>query len=135
MVIYHHSMVIPSFCVMKEHNLGNYCRMALNYHGIHVTNVIKHNLNLNERNILHLFNPGKSRVKIAVVIYHGVFITLAPGFNIIFLSPNLQAIILECPWITTPLGLAGHFRVLPCRLTSWHCPNTLVKAVKTSGLY
>jgi hypothetical protein len=31
-VIYRHSMVIPSFCVKKQHYLGNYCRMAVNYH-------------------------------------------------------------------------------------------------------
>jgi hypothetical protein len=30
-VIYCHSMVIPSFCVIK---LGNYHGMAVNYHGI-----------------------------------------------------------------------------------------------------
>jgi hypothetical protein len=30
-IIYHHSMVIPSFCVIKQHYLGNYCRMAVNY--------------------------------------------------------------------------------------------------------
>jgi hypothetical protein len=40
-VIYHHSMVIPSFCVIKQHYLGNYCRMAVNYRGICVINVIK----------------------------------------------------------------------------------------------
>jgi hypothetical protein len=43
-VIYCHSMVILSFCVIKQHYLGNYCRMAVNYRGICVTNVIKHNL-------------------------------------------------------------------------------------------
>jgi hypothetical protein len=44
-VIYRHSMVTPSICVIKEHYLGNYCRMAMavNYHGICVTNVIKPN--------------------------------------------------------------------------------------------
>jgi hypothetical protein len=41
---FHHSMVIPSFCVLKQHFLGNYCRMAVIYHRICVTNVIKHNL-------------------------------------------------------------------------------------------
>jgi hypothetical protein len=40
-VIYHHSMVIPSLCVLKQHYLGNYCRMAVNYRGICVFNVIK----------------------------------------------------------------------------------------------
>jgi hypothetical protein len=43
-VIYCHSMVIPSFCVIKQHYLGNYCRLAVNYRGICVTNVTKHNL-------------------------------------------------------------------------------------------
>ncbi len=33
-VIYRHCMVIPSFCVIKQHFLGNYCGMAVNYHGI-----------------------------------------------------------------------------------------------------
>jgi hypothetical protein len=33
-VIYHHSMVIPSFCVIKLYYFGNYCGMAVNYHGI-----------------------------------------------------------------------------------------------------
>jgi hypothetical protein len=31
-VIYHHSMVIPPFCVIKQHYLGYYCTMAVNYH-------------------------------------------------------------------------------------------------------
>jgi hypothetical protein len=44
MVIYCHSMVIPSFCVIKQHYLGNCCGMAVNYQGICGTNVIKHNL-------------------------------------------------------------------------------------------
>ncbi len=30
-VIYRHSMVILSSCVIKQHYLGNYCRMAVNY--------------------------------------------------------------------------------------------------------
>ncbi len=42
MVIYPHSMVILSFCVIKQHYLGNYFRMMVNYHGICVTNVTKH---------------------------------------------------------------------------------------------
>jgi hypothetical protein len=74
-------MVIPSFCVINQNYLGNCCGMAVNYHGICVTNVIKHNLTLNGRNILHHFNPRKSRVKFTVVIYHGIFITLAPGVD------------------------------------------------------
>ena len=43
-VVYCHSMVMQSFCVIKQHNLGNYCRMAVNYCGICVTNVTKHDL-------------------------------------------------------------------------------------------
>ncbi len=43
-VIYCHSMIILSFCGIKQHYLGNYCTMAVNYHSICVTNVIKHNL-------------------------------------------------------------------------------------------
>jgi hypothetical protein len=57
--------------------------MAVNYCGICVTNVIKHNLTLYGSNILHHFNPRKSRVKITAVINHGIFITLAPGVNVI----------------------------------------------------
>ncbi len=33
-VIYHRSMVILSFCVIKLYYAGNYCGMAVNYHGI-----------------------------------------------------------------------------------------------------
>jgi hypothetical protein len=33
-VSYHHSMVIPSICVIKLYYLGNYCGMAINYCGI-----------------------------------------------------------------------------------------------------
>ena len=40
-VMYRHSMVILSFCVIKQHYLGNDCGMAVNYHGICVTNIIK----------------------------------------------------------------------------------------------
>ncbi len=83
-VIYCHFMVILSFCVIKQHYLSYYCRMAVNYHRICVTNVIKHNLTLNGRNILHHFNPRKSRVKITAVIYHGIFITLAPVLTVFF---------------------------------------------------
>ncbi len=43
-VIYCRSMVIPSFCVIKQHYLGNYGGMVVNYHGIYLTNVMKHNL-------------------------------------------------------------------------------------------
>ena len=34
MVIYSHSMVIQSFCVIKLYYLGNYHGMAVTYHGI-----------------------------------------------------------------------------------------------------
>ena len=33
-VIYHHSMVILSFCVIKLYYPGNCCGMEVNYHGI-----------------------------------------------------------------------------------------------------
>ncbi len=33
-IIYCHTMVIPSFCVIKPYYLGNYHGMAVNYHGI-----------------------------------------------------------------------------------------------------
>jgi hypothetical protein len=41
-VIYHHSMVILSFCVIKQHYERDYHGLAVNYNGICVTNVIKH---------------------------------------------------------------------------------------------
>jgi hypothetical protein len=76
--IYCHSMVILPFCVKRQHYLGNYCGMAVNYDGICVTNVIKHNLT--KMAILNChFNPIKSRVKITIEIYCSNFITLAPG--------------------------------------------------------
>ncbi len=34
MVIYSHSMVIPSLCLIKLYYLGNYHGMTVNYHGI-----------------------------------------------------------------------------------------------------
>jgi hypothetical protein len=34
MAIYHYSMVIPSFCVIKLNYLGNYRGMAINFCGI-----------------------------------------------------------------------------------------------------
>ncbi len=43
-VIYCHSMVILSFCVIKPYCRGNYHGMTVDYHGICETNVIKHNL-------------------------------------------------------------------------------------------
>jgi hypothetical protein len=55
--------------------------MAVNYCGICVINVIKTML-LTENGsiILHHFNPTKVGLKITVVIYRGIFITLAPGY-------------------------------------------------------
>ncbi len=76
-------MVKPSFCVIKPYYLGNYCGTAVNYHGIYVTNVIKHNLTKSGNNIPRYFNPRKSRVKINAVIYHSIFIKLALGANAI----------------------------------------------------
>ncbi len=33
-VIYHHTMVMPPFCVIKIYYVGDYHRMAVNYWGI-----------------------------------------------------------------------------------------------------
>ncbi len=63
--------------------------MAVNYGGICVTNVLKHNLMYNGSNIMHHFNPRKSRVKITMVIYHVIFITLAPGSKTLVGPRNL----------------------------------------------
>ncbi len=43
-VIYCTFKVLPAFRVIKLYYHGDYCGMAVNYHGICVTNVIKHNL-------------------------------------------------------------------------------------------
>ncbi len=43
-VIYSHFKVMLSFCVKMHYYLGNYCKEAVNYCGIFVTNVIKHDL-------------------------------------------------------------------------------------------
>ncbi len=43
-VIYRHFMVILSFCGITLYYSGNYHGMAVYYHGICETNVIKHNL-------------------------------------------------------------------------------------------
>jgi hypothetical protein len=56
-VIYCHSMVILSSCVIKLHYLGNYCGLAVNYDGICETNVIKQNLTYSE-SILNLEKLG-----------------------------------------------------------------------------
>jgi hypothetical protein len=81
-VIYCHFKVMQSFCVIKLYYLG----MEVNYYGIFVTNVIKHNLTQNGSSIFwygsklqHYFNPRKSRAKTTIAIYHKVFIALAPG--------------------------------------------------------
>jgi hypothetical protein len=42
-VIYCHAMVILPFCVIEQHYLGYYCGMAVNYNGIYIINVIRHN--------------------------------------------------------------------------------------------
>ncbi len=71
--------------------------MAVNYLGICVTNVIKHNLTLNGGNKLRHFKSRKSRVKITTVIYRGIFITLAPdviGTNVIGLNVTGPTILL-----------------------------------------
>ncbi len=63
-VIYCHSMVILSFCVINQYYLGNYNGIAVNYHGICVTNVMKHNVTQNGSKIMQYFNPKKLRLKI-----------------------------------------------------------------------
>jgi hypothetical protein len=83
-------MVIPSFCVLKQHYLGNYCGMAVNYHGICVTNVINNNLTENDSNILHHLIPRKSRVKITAIIFSSISITLAPGVSSVSYSQTLD---------------------------------------------
>jgi hypothetical protein len=64
--------------------------MIVYYHGICVTNIIKHNLTLNGNKILQYgselpqyFNSIKRRVKITAVIYHAILITLAPSVKVI----------------------------------------------------
>ncbi len=49
-VIYRHSMVIPSFCVIKHHYLGNYCRMVVNYHR-NIYNIIYPGMTVNSCNM------------------------------------------------------------------------------------
>ncbi len=80
-VTYPHSMVIQSICVIMQHYLGNYCGIAVNYLGINLTDVIKHNLTWNDSYILHHFNPRKSRVKITAVSYRDISITLDPDLQ------------------------------------------------------
>jgi hypothetical protein len=89
-VIYCHFKVTLSFCVIKLFYHGNYCRMIVYYHGICVTNIIKHNLTLNVSTKLQYgselpqyFNSIKRKVKITAVIYRAIFITLAPSVKVI----------------------------------------------------
>ena len=57
-VIYCHSMVISSFCVIKLYYLGNYHEMAVNYHGIKL-----------------FYNIGqKSLLSVSNLKYHGNFL-------------------------------------------------------------
>jgi hypothetical protein len=59
MVIYCHSTVILSFCVIKLYYDGHYCEMAVNYQGICETSVIKHNLTKIEVNYRGISNLEK----------------------------------------------------------------------------
>jgi hypothetical protein len=57
-VIYCHSMVRPSFCVIKLYYLVNYHGMAINYHGIKL-----------------FYNIGqKSLLSVSNLKYHGNFL-------------------------------------------------------------
>jgi hypothetical protein len=79
-VIYHNSMVILSFCVIKHYYYGKYHRMAVNYRckkfynigpriqcDITSLSLIKY-----RGKLLQYFNPGISKVKITMVIYSGI---------------------------------------------------------------
>jgi hypothetical protein len=61
-VIYHHSMVILSFCVIKLYNPGNYCGMAVNYHSI--------------------LTLEKEELEVLCNLPWYCFITLAPGHSL-----------------------------------------------------
>jgi hypothetical protein len=72
-------MVMPTFCVRKLYYLGNYRGIAVNYHGISVTNYINHNLTQNGSKTLQFgsklplqFNPRKSRAKITAVLFYNI---------------------------------------------------------------
>ncbi len=61
MVIYHHSMVMLLFHVIKHYFHGYYCRMAVNYHNMFIT-LVPNILFNNILEIYHgIFNPRKSR--------------------------------------------------------------------------
>jgi hypothetical protein len=76
-------MVIPSFCAIKLYYLCNYHGAAVNYHGKKFYS-LAHGGKLKYRsNLLQNFNPRDDRVKITVVNYHGIVITLASGVNVI----------------------------------------------------
>jgi hypothetical protein len=64
--------------------------MAVNSHGICVTNVINNNLTENDSNILHHLIPRKSRVKITAIIYCSIFITFAPGVSSVRCTQTLD---------------------------------------------
>jgi hypothetical protein len=55
-VIYCHSMVIPSFCVIKLYYLGNYLGMAVNYQGIKLFYNIGQKCLLSESNLKYHCN-------------------------------------------------------------------------------
>ncbi len=82
-VINCHSMVTMSFCVKKQYYLGNYSGMAVNYHGICVTNVTKYNLTKNGSSIQLYFNPTKGRVKIRAVIYRGIIYNIGSKWPVL----------------------------------------------------
>ncbi len=79
-IIYRHSMVIPSFCVIKHYYYSKYHRMAVNYHGKKFYKIRpriqrdKTSLSLIKYrgNLLQYFNPRISRVKITMGIYRGI---------------------------------------------------------------
>ncbi len=73
MVNYHNAIVIPSFCIIKLHYLGNYNGMALNYNGKMFYNIgpswrTKYCGN-------YLQNLTLENV-VTAVIWHGIFIIL-----------------------------------------------------------
>jgi hypothetical protein len=69
-VIYCHSIVVLSFCVIKFYYLGNYCGMAVNYHW-------PMEANLNTAVIYHIILTLESVA--TLVNYCRIFITSAPG--------------------------------------------------------
>ncbi len=78
-VIYRHSMVILSFCVIKHYYYGKYHRMAVNYRSKKFYNngprIQRDKTSLAViycSNLLQYFNPRISRVKITMVIYRSI---------------------------------------------------------------